>query len=173
MCVSKCHLYMSENRSGLSKSYHKLDLLSHFHAKFVLPFSLSYHLPSVVSMRADLYRCRHPSTLSKQAHSPLHVSFTQLPAHLSAPSLCTGSNYTASVVCDRKNMCWRESQESRNKKQNMHVYLCGSAGVCLCIKQGECLLYFIYEIDNLDLDREWDCGGDGEGGLTEPCEGDE
>lgn len=52
----------------------------------------------------------------------------------------------------------------------MSVCVSGSVEVCLWIKQRECLLCFMLEMDNLDRER----GRGGEGGdLAEPCEGDE
>lgn len=71
-------------------------------------------------------RCNPTPSLPDQAHSPLHVSFTLLPPHLSAPSLCTGSNYTASAVCDRKNVCMLEG-ESEGEQEQATKYVCLSS----------------------------------------------
>ena len=58
------------------------------------------------------------AVLEEDAQTALRVSFTPLPPHLSAPRPHTGSDYTVSVVYDRKNVCvcvcWRESRNNTN-----------------------------------------------------------
>ena len=73
--------------------------------KCVSTFSLSlshpvWSLVCAVDPASLGSRCNPPEPpLPCQAHSPLHVSFTLLPPHLSALSLCTGSNFTHIHKC--------------------------------------------------------------------------
>lgn len=107
--VWKRNLHVSGNWS-LSKNLTSWFDLLPLHFKTVVPTFHSLYRPSlccyhcegwsVCSGSCQSWQLMHPD----QANSPLNVSFTLLPPHLSAPSLWTGSDYTT-VVCDRKNLC--------------------------------------------------------------------
>lgn len=50
-------------------------------------------------------------------------------------------------------------RNDKNKELNMCVYVFGNTRMCLWIKQGKCLLYFMCEMNNLERRRDWGEGG--------------
>lgn len=69
--------------------------------------------------------CNPTHPLPVQAHSPLHVSFTPLPPHLSATSLCTGSDFTGKMYVYVKGRV-RGRAGASNKIWSLSLWKCRS-----------------------------------------------